>query len=202
MKKKLLALVVAALFGPIATRAFTKDAQNPMAFPFRMGAGVPGDVNRTHPVSIEPNLIDTAAPPTAYGQAVLQAASSGGVRPFAAGDSAVTSIVGVTVRPYPLQQSSGSNYGAAAFGSATPPTSGVIDVMRTGYILVQLNDITAAPNKGDPVFIWSAATSTIHTQGGWEVGASGGNTAALDTGRYMFNGPPDANGVVEIVVNP
>lgn len=200
MKKKLLALVVAAMFGSTTTRAFTKDSA--MAFPFRMGAGVPGDVNRTHPVSIEPNLIDSAAPPPAYGQPVLAAAANAGVRPFAAGDAAVTSIYGMTVRPFPLQQSSGSNYGAASFGSATPPTSGVIDVMRTGYILVQLNDITATPAKGDPVFVWCAVTSGAHIQGGIEVTSSGGSTAALDTERYMFNGPPDANGVCEIVVNP
>ena len=57
------------------------------------------------------------------------------------------------------------------------------------------------PVKGGAVFVWCAATSGSHIQGGFESVASGGNTAALDTTRYQFNGPADANGNVEVCIN-
>lgn len=176
------------------TRMKTHDA----AFQFRMGAGFPGDVNRTHPASIEPALIDASAPPTAYGQAVLVDATTQGVRPFAAGDTAVTVAYGVTVRPYPTQQSSGSNFGAASFGAATPPASGVTDVLRLGYIMGTV-PVGQAPVKGGAVYVWCAASSGAHVQGGFEASATGGSTAAL--ANATFNGSPDANGNVEIVFN-
>lgn len=173
-----------------------------VAFPFRMGAGFPGDVNRNHPASIEPTLIDASAPPTAYGQAVLVDATTQGVRPLAAADQAGTLIYGVTVRPFPAQASTGGAYGGAAFGSAAPPVTGEIDVLRSGYIMAQLNTaVTNAVVKGGPVFIWVAATSGAHITGGFEPVANSTNTMALDTNKYTYNGTQDANGVVEICVN-
>lgn len=173
-----------------------------VAFPFRMGAGFPGDVNRGHPASIEPTLIDASAPPTSYGQAVLVDSTTEGVRPFAAGDTAITVIWGVTVRPFPMQASTGTAYGGAAFGAATPPPSGAIDVLRSGYIMgTALPAGASAVVKGGAVFVWCAASTGAHVQGGFESSASGGNTAALDVTRYQFNGPADANGNVEICCN-
>lgn len=183
-------------------RARTRDMADPSVFPFRMGAGFPGDVNRGHPASIEPALIDAATPPTSYGQPVLADSSSSGMRPFAAGDTGVTSIWGITVRPFPMQASTASAYGGAAFGAATPPTSGAIDVLRSGYIMsTPLPAGSAATSKGGPVFVWCAADSGVHIQGGIESSDSSGNTAALDPARYQFNGPADASGNVEICCN-
>jgi hypothetical protein len=68
-----------------------------------------------------------------------------------------------------------------------------------GYISAKLN--TGVAQKGGAVFIWVAATSGAHIQGGFEVAASGGNTCALDE-SYSFNGPADANGNVEISIAP
>jgi hypothetical protein len=56
------------------------------------------------------------------------------------------------------------------------------------------------PAKGAPVFIWVAAASGNHVVGGWEAVASGANTIQLDAKSY-FNGPPDANGITELVYN-
>lgn len=173
-----------------------------VAFAFRMGAGFPGDVNRGHPASIEPALIDATSPPTSYGQPVLADTTSEGVRPFAAGDTAITVIWGITVRPFPMQASTGTAYGGAAFGASTPPTTGAIDVLRSGYIMATpLPAASAAVNKGSPVFVWCAAPTGAHVTGGIESSASGGNTAALDPNRYQFNGPADANGNAEICCN-
>lgn len=169
------------------------------AFQFRMPAGFPGDVNRGHPSSIEPCLVDAAAPPTAFGQAVVVDATTEGVRPIVAGDSALTLIWGITVRPYPFQASTGGAYGSAAFGSATPQTPGAIDVLKAGYIMAKLNVGSVSPTKGAPVYIWYAATSGNHIQGGFESANTGGSTLQLDPSLYSFNGPSDADGNVEII---
>jgi hypothetical protein len=166
-----------------------------VAFQFRMGAGFPGDVNRTHPASIEPCLIDASAPPTAYGQPVLVDPTTQGVRPFTVGDTA-TAAYGVTVRPYPIQQASASNFGAAAIGAAVPLTSGVMDVLRAGYIM---STVVGSTVKNGAVYVWVAASTGVHIQGGFEASASAGNTVALT--NCTFNGSPDANGNVEIAFN-
>ncbi len=196
MMKRLLLWMVNAIAGPVTVvRARTADA----AFQFRMGAGFPGEVNRVHPASVEPTKIDGTNPPNRFGDAVLIDGTSNGSRKFIAGDTAVTMPWGFAVRPYPFQRRTGGD--SDALGSATPPTAGAMDVLRAGYILAQLNDVAATPKKGDPVFVWCAATSGIHVQGGVEVVASGGNTAALDPNKFQFNGAPDSSGVVEISAN-
>jgi hypothetical protein len=188
---------IAALFLPeeereILGRFKFRDAAGPV-FKFRMGAGSPGDVNRSHPVTIESCLIDASAPPTAYGQPVVVDATTQGVRPLVAGDSGLSDIYGITVRPFPLQQ----NTATPTFGSGTPPTSGVIDVLRSGYIMVQLNVTGAA--KGGQVFIWVAATSGSHIQDQFEIATGGGsNTISLPIPATSFNGTEDASKVVEV----
>lgn len=170
-----------------------------VAFQYRMGGGIPGDINRTHPASVEACLVDPTNPPTAFGIAVLPVSGSNGVRMFGAGDTAVTRIWGITARPYPFQAQSATNFGAQNLGSATPPTNQPIDVMRMGYISVQL-PAGQAVTKGSAVYVWCAASTGSHVQGGFEGAASGGNTAALDS-HYAFNGPADANGVAEISIS-
>lgn len=168
------------------------------AIAFRMGAGFPGDVNRGHPASIQPCAIDLANPPTAYGQPVVVDAGTESVRPLGAGDTALTEIWGVTVRPYPIQQASSSNqYGAVPYGGAGVPTQQPIDVLRGGYIMVP---VVGAPNKGGAVFIWVAASGGGHVQGGFEVQATGGSTCTLSN-AYQFNSPADANGICELILN-
>jgi hypothetical protein len=162
-----------------------------------MAAGFPGDVNRGHPSSIQPCLIDPNAPPTAYGQPVVVDAATQGVRPLAAADQALTTIWGVTARPYPIQQSTTSNsYGAVPYGSVAPPLAQPIDVLRGGYIMVVVN---GAPIKGGAVFIWTAASAGAHVQGGFEAATPGGNGAALDA-TFVWNSPADPTGVAELIV--
>lgn len=169
-----------------------------VAFAFRMGAGFPGDVNRTHPAGIEPCKANSSTPPTAFGQPVL-VDSTNGVRPFTTGDQSntVAAGYGVTVRPFPFQQSSASNFGQADFGAAVPP-GGAIDVLRAGYIMVQI-PAGVVVKKGNPVYVWAVATSGAHIQGGVEGAYSAGNTTQLL--NATFNGPADANGNVEICFN-
>jgi hypothetical protein len=168
-----------------------------VAFSFRMGAGFPGAVNRTHPVSIEPCLIDASAPPLYYGQGVVVDPTTQGVRPLVATDSGLADVYGITVRPYPLQQ----NTATPAFGNATPPATGVIDVVKSGYIMVPINPGDAAPVKGGPAYIWVAATSGLHVQGLWET-ANFGTATTDEIGtppRTVFQGGVDANNVGELI---
>lgn len=177
---------------------YTKDAQ---AIQFRMPAGFPGDVNRTHPAWIEPCSLDPTNPPTFTGQACVIDATSHLLRTVLAGDTALTDIYGFLVRAFPTQQKSSTNYGAASIGNAGAPGVGKADVLRSGYIMTVLNNYAAQPAaKGGRVYIWIAATTTNHVQGGVEAAATGGSTIELDI-KASFNGGADANGNVEVIYN-
>lgn len=184
------------------------------AFKFRMGAGFPGDINRWSPAVIEPCLIDANAPPTAYGQGVVVDPTTQGVRPLVAGDSGLTAVHGFTVRPFPLQSPSAPNNfggtqtgGGAITSSGTPPSTGVIDVLKSGYVIAKWSGVGSAPVKGGAVDIWVAANSGNHVQGVTvETSHTGGSSITLATagsgaGSTYFNGGPDANNNVEIAFN-
>lgn len=192
MKKTLIALaaeaVVQAAFAPV--RARTRD----VAFQFRMGAGFPGDINRVHPFSVTPGMMDTTTPVRAYGDPALINTAGDGYRGFTVGDTA-TKIAGVLVRPYPTQQQSGGM--SASIGAATPPTSGVIDILEDGYIMVKCNDFAAnPPKKGQIVTVRIAATSGNKVQGGFHAATDTTNTLTITNARW--NSTADASGVAEM----
>jgi hypothetical protein len=169
-----------------------------VAFQFRMGAGFPGDVNRSHPASIEAAITDPTNPPMAFGQAVLVNPASQGVRSILTSDGAIDAIYGITVRPYPAQPATASGaYGAQGIGAAPLPPNQPVDVLRSGYILAPVN---GTPSKGGRVFIWTAASTGPHVTGGFEAAATAGSTIELDEKSY-YNGTPDASGTVEISFN-
>ena len=194
MKKSLIALAVLAALAGTSVRARTGD----VALTYRMGAGNPGDINRAHPFSAVPRLQDSAQPVRLYGDPVLYSATAGTVRSFVAGDTAVTKIKGVLVRPAAISQTTGGM--TASFGTGVPPQGSVaIDVLEDGYIMVKCNNFGASPCKlGDPVYVWCVANSGNHVQGGLENAASAGNTAAIANAEWVS--PPDANGNAEIRV--
>ena len=194
MKKTLIALAVLALHGAGAVRAKTRD----VAFQYRMGAGFPGDVNRTHPASILPGMMNSTNPVRLYGDPVLIDTSTNSYRGLLVGDTAVTKIDGVLVRPYPTQQQSGGM--SSAIGAATPPTTPVpVDVLNEGFIIARCNNFaTQQPTKGGAVHVWIAASTGAHVQGGFESVATGGSTIAITNAKW--NGPADANGITEIQV--
>lgn len=173
-------------------RARTLD----VAFTYRMGAGFAGEINRTHPFSAVPSLQDATNPVTRYGNAVVYNSAGNSARNPIAGDTGITKIAGMAVRPYPTQQHSASGFGAqATFGVAAPPTTGIIDVLEMGFGLVP---IVGTPTKNGAVFVWVAANSGNHVQGGFETAASAGNTAAIT--NAVFTGGVDSTGVGEIKV--
>lgn len=168
-----------------------------VAITFRMPTGFAGDVNRNHPASISPELANGTLPPLIYGQALVLAADNISMRPLAAGDTALTQVWGLLVRPYPIQAPTAGNYGAVGIGAATPPNNGAIAVLRDGYILAAVN---GQPVKGGQVHVWCAASAGAHIQGGFEAAASGGNTADLDVNKYIYNSAPGSDGITEILI--
>lgn len=175
-------------------RARTTD----VAFTYRMGAGFAGEVNRTHPFSVVPSLQDGTSPVKLYGHPVLYSSANNSARGFVAGDTAVTKIDGIVVRPYPTQNYSNTAFGAAvSFGAGAPNTSGILDILESGFIMA--NVVGTAPTKKGAVYIWCAASTGNHIQGGFETAASAGNTAAIT--NAFFTGGVDANGVAEIRVH-
>ena len=166
-----------------------------VAFTFSMPGGIPGDLQRAESgFTTEPAPIDYASPPTAYGIPVVVDATNLGVRGMINTD---TVAYGVLVRPFPLQAATASGFsGAVALGGGSvPPTKGVADVLKRGYITVTTQ---GTPVKGGTVYIWTAASSAPHVQGGFEASSSGGNTI---TAPAYFMGAADANGNVEIAWN-
>lgn len=195
MKRSLIALAaLACLASASPLRARTAD----ISYGYRMPVGFPGDVNRTHPASILPGLMDTAAPVLLYGNPVLVNTAANTYRQVGAGDGAVTKIAGVLVRPYPTQQTTGGM--SASIGAAVPPVGpSVCDVIEDGYVIARCNNFaTVNPTKGGAVFIWIAASAGAHVQGGFESAADGGNTIAITNARW--NGPVGADGVGELHV--
>jgi len=192
----------ASIKAPYVLRSVGRHRTNDTAFTFRMGAGFAGDVNRGHPASIQPALISPVNPVILYGQAVIIDATAGnnnGVRALQAGDTALTDIWGVAVRPYPIQQSTTSSpYGEVPYGAIAAPTMQPLDVLRGGYIMVP---VVGQSVKGGAVYIWVAASGGGHVQGGFEIVASAGNTCSLSASGYQFNSPPDANGIAELILN-
>jgi len=172
------------------------------AFTYRAGAGFPGAVTRQENSIIEPFVINASTPPLLYGIAMIVDTTTGIARPYAAADTGITTPYGVLVRPFPTSQATATNFGNTPLGGAgVPPTSGPADLLVSGYINVQIPVGSTAPVKNGAVFVWAAATSGLHIQGGFETAASGGNTAALSVALCHFNGPPDANGILELVFN-
>jgi hypothetical protein len=177
-------------------RCKTKDA----AFKFRMGAGYPGDVTRTHPVDIYPEQSDLTNAPTLAGQGVILDATSHGVRKLITGDGTGSlALYGITVRTFPFQQATSSNnFAAVAIGGGPLPVSGEVDILRRGAIIAAV-PAGQTPVKGGAVYIWNAATAGAHIQGSFEAVATGGSTATIT--NAVWNSGVDANGYAELVFN-
>lgn len=189
--------VVNKLADPFCLHAGPRMATRDVAFGFRMGAGFPGDINRTHPFSVEPGLMNTTNPIRLYGDPGLINSADNTYRGFIAGDTSVTKIDGVLVRPYPVQQTTGGMN--SPIGAAAAPVAGVIDMLNDGYIMVKCNNFAVnAPSKGGAVFVRTAATAGNLVQGGFHAADDGANAVEITNARW--NGPADANGVAELVV--
>ena len=171
------------------------------SFTYRMGAGFPGDYNRTASgQTITPEAANATYPIPAYGVPVKYVSGGTAVGPLVATDT-TANVIGILMRPFPEQAMPPNTYGAGQSLSTAPvpPTQGPLSVMRRGFCVVNVNSgSSAAAAKGQPVYAWTAATTAGHTQGNIEATASAGNTIALPA---LFRGPVDASGNTEIEYN-
>lgn len=157
----------------------------------RAPTGFAGGVSRASEGRvIQPELIYATTPPTAYGQFLKYNGSA--VTPMASGDAA-TVFAGIAVRSYPVQSTTN------AMGAAVPPTTGFIDMLRSGFVTLILALGTAA--KGGQVYVVTTAGGTVNV-GDLVTAASpaGGGTAVAIVGA-MFEGPAGPDGIVEISLN-
>lgn len=157
---------------------------------YRMPSGIPGDISRQSQATVEPQIFDPALPFPGYG--LFGKLAAGKFVPITTGDTA-EAVYGLLVRPYPTTGGAGSE----PVGAATPPTKGVCDVLRRGYMTVKNN--AGTPALGGQVYVRVAAAAAGKPIGGIEAAADGTNTIAV-TGAIFMNGG-DANGNVEIAFN-
>lgn len=160
------------------------------AYLYRLPSGFAGMITRVDTTDTEPQIIDSAAPPTAFGIPVKMVA--GKIQPLAANDAASV-IYGFLVRPFPFQ---GQNI-ANTVGTTVPPTSGTGDIMRRGYMSVKVN--AGTPTFLGVVYARVANPSGAKVIGGIEAVADGTNTVIVANAQFMS--APDANGNVEIAYN-
>lgn len=154
-----------------------------VAFTYRMPAGIPGALSRGVGQSkVEAQVLDTTDYPTEFGVAVTIDGTTHALRKIKAGDVA-SSVTGIYVRPYPIQNSVASD----PLGTATPPTSGIGNQLKSGYISVKLRGATAAAKQG-AVYVRLAGADGTHPLGGFEaasdvsaVGAAGGGNTGNGT---------------------
>lgn len=156
----------------------------------RMPAGFVGQITRDDSKTIVAEIVDSSTPPTVYGSFVKLV--SGKLQPIASGDAASV-VYGLLPQPFPVQASA---VVSALDTAATPPSSGVADVLRRGFIAVKLAQGTAA--KKGQVYVRVTAASGKYV-GDIETAADSGNCVAV-TGAF-FTGAADANGVVEVEYN-
>lgn len=160
------------------------------AITLRAPVGFPGRISRSDSLTVQQEVIDSGTPPTIYGGAVKLV--SGKLQPVASGDAGSV-VTGFLVNPYPTQSTT------TAFGAATPPTSGIADRLKRGYMTVTLAKGTSA--KDGQVYVVTTAGGTVNV-GDFVTSASpaGGGTGVAITNAF-FMGPADSSGVVEIAYN-
>lgn len=165
------------------------------AIAFRMNYGVPGDLSRPSIATVEAQALGATAF-SAYGLPVKVV--NGLVVPIAALNDVV---YGMLVRSFPITGANASD----PLGTSVPPTSGVANVMRRGYMTVNVQLGAGSCALGSPVYVRYQNPSGSQIVGGIE-GASTGNTYQLSStyafgSGAFFTGPADANGNAEIAFN-
>lgn len=181
--------------GRLRTTDISFLAQSPLGFIGRLSRTVPAP-------KVFPYMQDGTNPVASFGLAVLATATNTVRNIIAADNGAGTAIFGISVGNFPFQQQSTSNYGAASIGGLTAaPSTGVIDINKSGSQIVYCNSAQApTATLTSAVYVWAAASSGVHVQGGFETAASAGNTFGPIANAY-FNGPGDSTGAIEIVFN-
>jgi hypothetical protein len=169
------------------------------AITFRMGVGYGGATNRNHDATVVREVLAPTGQPTAYGVMLTGDPATGMVRAPIASDTAAL-FVGFFVRPFPTQGGGLSNPTNDPLGVSTPPgPANEANVLKRGFMTVQLNAASTAVVKWQPVGIF-IGTPTAGNLAGGVTGAAAGATV-LAVPNCFFMGPADATGMTEISYN-
>lgn len=161
-----------------------------VAYLTRMPNGIAGDVTRQSQSKIEAGVLNAALPFPGYG--LFGKNVAGKFVPVAEADTA-DAVYGILVRPFPTQGANASD----PLGVSVPKTSGIADVLRSGYISVKNN--AGVPALGGAVYIRIGAGTVNQPIGGVEAAADGANTIAVAGASFMSG--QDASGNCEIAYN-
>ena len=146
----------------------------------RMPAGIPGQVTRLNSSTLETVQLGNA--PIPFGAPVKVVA--GLLAPLGNGDTASV-IYGFLARPYPTMGT------ATSFGTAEATAGSLQNVMRRGYLAVEVK--AGTPAKAGKVYVrTTGAIGTIEA-------ASGAGLVELPGGTFM--GEADTDGLTEISYN-
>lgn len=159
---------------------------------YRMAQGIPGAVSRESVATIEAQPLAVGTPFYSYG--IFGKWSGGAFVPLTAvGDAA--NVYGLLVRPYPITGLNASD----PLGTSVPPTTGVANIMRRGYMTVQVPTGGGTPAPGGLVYFRYASPASPLLVGDIEAAAVGSVTAVVPGAFFMS--AADANGNVEIGFN-
>jgi hypothetical protein len=171
----------------------TANPASLFAIQFRMPAGIPGTISRDQNLRSEAAVLSavTGQTPTGYGQAVVIDATTAQMRLPTPADAKIN---GWLIRPYPTISAPNQPVLSDYAGAAVPLGGTVKDQMTAGYMSVLLSG-TGTPARGSQVYVWVAASTGSHVQGGPEMNPSWGPTTTPkngNTGNGVFTVAPSA----------
>lgn len=158
---------------------------------YRMPTGIAGAISRPQDLTTEPVILNSANTFSAYGLAGKDSAD-GKFIPLAASDAA-TVITGLYVRPYPTTSTSDM---VRQVGTGKSFTG---DVMKRGYMTVNIGSTAVNLTKGAPVYVRNANPTDSSPLGSILGAAITGETVVLP--NATFTGAGDADGNAEIAYN-
>lgn len=169
------------------------------AFQYRMGVGYAGCVNRVHDATVVREVLSPTAAPSSYGVMLTYDQPTGVVRAPTTGDTAA-GFAGIFVRPFPTHGGGLSTPVNDPLGFSTPPgPAQEANVLKRGFIIVQLNAASPAVVKGQAVGVFIGTASAGNPPGGITGAAPAATVLALP--NTYFQGPADASGMTEIAYN-
>lgn len=162
-----------------------------VAYLYRMPVGIAGAISRPQDLTTEPVIIDSSNIFAAYGLAGKDSAD-GKFIPLAASDAA-TVITGLYVRPYPTTSTPDM---VSQVGTGKNFTG---DVMKRGYMTVNIGSTAVNLVKGAPVYVRNANPTDASPLGAILGAAITDETVVLP--NASFTGAGDAAGNAEVAYN-
>ncbi|MEN4571800.1 hypothetical protein ABEG61_12875 [Pantoea agglomerans] len=162
-----------------------------VAYLYRMPVGIAGAISRPQDLTTEPVILDSTKTFSAYGL-VGKDSTDGKFIPLAASDAA-TVITGLYVRPYPTTSTPDMVHQVGTGKNFTG------DVMKRGYMTVNIGSTAVNLVKGAPVYVRNANPTDASPLGAILGAAVTDETVVLP--NASFTGAGDAAGNAEVAYN-